>query len=98
MLRQLDRDCEFLEAEGIMDYSLLIGVHFRDDYSVDEMKSSPNDLCAGICLFISYFCVSFSYESIKPPIDITSACLWILQARETGMTMRCTYAGKLFSL
>ncbi|WJX53790.1 Phosphatidylinositol 4-phosphate 5-kinase 2 [Trifolium repens] len=38
---QLDRDCEFLEAEGIMDYSLLIGLHFRDDYSVDEMESSP---------------------------------------------------------
>ncbi|KAL2342863.1 hypothetical protein Fmac_004148 [Flemingia macrophylla] len=40
---QLDRDCEFLEAEGIMDYSLLIGLHFRDDFSVDEMKGSPRD-------------------------------------------------------
>lgn len=50
MLRQLDRDCEFLEAEGIMDYSLLIGLHFRDDYSVDEMESSPHDLQSGIYL------------------------------------------------
>ncbi|XP_061369899.1 phosphatidylinositol 4-phosphate 5-kinase 1-like [Gastrolobium bilobum] len=41
---QLDRDCEFLEAEGIMDYSLLIGLHFRDDYSFDEIKRSPCDL------------------------------------------------------
>lgn len=40
MLRQLDRDCEFLEAEGIMDYSLLIGLHFRNDHSADGMKSS----------------------------------------------------------
>ncbi|KAK1628486.1 hypothetical protein QYE76_002801 [Lolium multiflorum] len=28
---QLRRDCAFLESEGIMDYSLLVGVHFRDD-------------------------------------------------------------------
>ncbi|XP_029129346.1 phosphatidylinositol 4-phosphate 5-kinase 1 isoform X1 [Cajanus cajan] len=44
---QLDRDCEFLEAEGIMDYSLLIGLHFRDDCSVDEMKGSPRDSNSG---------------------------------------------------
>ncbi|ESR39680.1 phosphatidylinositol 4-phosphate 5-kinase 2 [Citrus sinensis] len=43
LIRQIDRDCEFLEAERIMDYSLLIGLHFRDDYSGDEMKMSPND-------------------------------------------------------
>ncbi|XP_037415474.1 phosphatidylinositol 4-phosphate 5-kinase 2-like isoform X1 [Triticum dicoccoides] len=28
---QLRRDCAFLESEGIMDYSLLVGVHFCDD-------------------------------------------------------------------
>ncbi|KAM7259960.1 hypothetical protein ACFE04_015701 [Oxalis oulophora] len=28
--RQVDRDCEFLEQERIMDYSLLVGLHFRD--------------------------------------------------------------------
>jgi len=50
MLRQLGRDCEFLEAEGIMDYSLLIGLHFRDDSSVDEMKSSPRSSHSGICI------------------------------------------------
>ncbi|KAJ0043841.1 hypothetical protein Pint_18250 [Pistacia integerrima] len=27
--RQIDRDCEFLEQERIMDYSLLVGLHFR---------------------------------------------------------------------
>ncbi|XP_058006070.1 phosphatidylinositol 4-phosphate 5-kinase 1 isoform X2 [Hevea brasiliensis] len=31
LIRQIYRDCEFLEAEGIMDYSLLIGLHFRDE-------------------------------------------------------------------
>lgn len=28
--RQIDKDCELLEQEGIMDYSLLVGIHFRD--------------------------------------------------------------------
>ncbi|KAG6694423.1 hypothetical protein I3842_09G047700 [Carya illinoinensis] len=28
--RQIDRDCEFLEQERIMDYSLLVGLHFRE--------------------------------------------------------------------
>ncbi|XP_057520202.1 phosphatidylinositol 4-phosphate 5-kinase 6-like [Amaranthus tricolor] len=28
--RQVDRDCDFLEQERIMDYSLLVGLHFQD--------------------------------------------------------------------
>ncbi|TKY73763.1 Phosphatidylinositol 4-phosphate 5-kinase 2 [Spatholobus suberectus] len=47
LIWQLDKDCEFLEAEGIMDYSFLIGLHFRDDSSVDEEKSLPIELCSG---------------------------------------------------
>jgi hypothetical protein len=27
--RQIEQDCEFLEARGIMDYSMLLGLHFR---------------------------------------------------------------------
>ncbi|KAL2564810.1 hypothetical protein AAZV13_19G069000 [Glycine max] len=30
-----------------MDYNLLIGLHFRDDSSVDEMKSSPRSSHSG---------------------------------------------------
>ncbi|KAK9110196.1 hypothetical protein Sjap_018256 [Stephania japonica] len=41
LIRQIDRDCEFLEAERIMDYSLLVGLHFRDDYSSDKIGRSP---------------------------------------------------------
>ncbi|KAJ1432535.1 Phosphatidylinositol-4-phosphate 5-kinase, core [Sesbania bispinosa] len=28
--RQVDRDCDFLEQERIMDYSMLVGLHFRE--------------------------------------------------------------------
>lgn len=35
--RQIDRDCEFLEQERIMDYSLLVGLHFLE-------KSMAGDL------------------------------------------------------
>jgi len=38
-----------------MDYSLLIGLHFRDDCSVDEMKSSPRNSYSGIYLY-SFCC------------------------------------------
>ncbi|CAJ2644263.1 unnamed protein product [Trifolium pratense] len=41
LIKQIERDCEFLEAEGIMDYSLLVGMHFRDDNTVDKMGLSP---------------------------------------------------------
>ncbi|KAJ0981530.1 hypothetical protein J5N97_009785 [Dioscorea zingiberensis] len=40
LLGQIDRDCEFLEAERIMDYSLLVGVHFRDDDSASKIGLS----------------------------------------------------------
>lgn len=45
--RQIDRDCEFLEAERIMDYSLLVGLHFRDDNTYDKMGLSPFVLRSG---------------------------------------------------
>ncbi|KAJ6938106.1 phosphatidylinositol 4-phosphate 5-kinase 1 [Populus alba x Populus x berolinensis] len=41
LIKQIDRDCEFLEAEKIMDYSLLVGLHFRDDNTYDKMGLSP---------------------------------------------------------
>lgn len=46
--RQIERDCEFLEAEKIMDYSLLVGLHFRDDNTYDKMGLSPFLLRTGI--------------------------------------------------
>ncbi|XP_077218255.1 phosphatidylinositol 4-phosphate 5-kinase 6-like [Tasmannia lanceolata] len=38
LLRQVDRDCDFLEQERIMDYSLLVGLHFREtSFSSDPL-------------------------------------------------------------
>ncbi|CAI9114642.1 OLC1v1015407C1 [Oldenlandia corymbosa var. corymbosa] len=41
LITQIERDCEFLEAEKIMDYSLLVGMHFRDDNTGDKIGLSP---------------------------------------------------------
>ncbi|XXG60840.1 hypothetical protein AAC387_Pa04g2653 [Persea americana] len=41
LLRQIEYDCEFLEAERIMDYSLLVGVHFCDGPPAEKMGMSP---------------------------------------------------------
>ncbi|KAF9688783.1 hypothetical protein SADUNF_Sadunf01G0024000 [Salix dunnii] len=35
--RQVDRDCDFLEQERIMDYSLLVGLHFREASSRESL-------------------------------------------------------------
>ncbi|OIT22044.1 PREDICTED: phosphatidylinositol 4-phosphate 5-kinase 1-like [Nicotiana attenuata] len=42
LIRQIDIDCQFLEAENIMDYSLLIGVHFCNFSTNGEMNLSPS--------------------------------------------------------
>eukprot|EP00250_Pteridium_aquilinum_P005997 c15994_g1_i1 orf=298-2895(+) len=39
VLEQISKDCKFLESEHIMDYSLLLGLHFKDPPS----KDSPAD-------------------------------------------------------
>ncbi|GMH17427.1 hypothetical protein Nepgr_019268 [Nepenthes gracilis] len=41
LIKQIEQDCEFLEAERIMDYSLLVGIHFRNDNAGDKIGLSP---------------------------------------------------------
>jgi hypothetical protein len=36
----VDKDCELLEMERIVDYSLLVGIHFKD-----RCKDKLNDTC-----------------------------------------------------
>ena len=40
LFRQVDKDCEFLEQERIMDYSLLVGIHFREASVAGELIPS----------------------------------------------------------
>uniref|UniRef100_A0A453IG43 1-phosphatidylinositol-4-phosphate 5-kinase n=1 Tax=Aegilops tauschii subsp. strangulata TaxID=200361 RepID=A0A453IG43_AEGTS len=40
LMKQIQMDCVFLETQGIMDYSLLLGVHFRNDLSVSKIGLS----------------------------------------------------------
>lgn len=40
LCRQVDKDCDFLEQERIMDYSMLVGLHFREDSQKEQ--NMPN--------------------------------------------------------
>lgn len=46
----IDMDCEFLEAERIMDYSLLVRLHFLDNNTGDRIGLSPYVLRSGMIL------------------------------------------------
>ncbi|KAJ1686898.1 hypothetical protein LUZ63_018288 [Rhynchospora breviuscula] len=58
MTEQLKRDSEFLESERIMDYSFLVGVHFRKDYcdsKADRASLIPSVRNGGL---LAEFCLS----------------------------------------
>ncbi|XP_072974385.1 phosphatidylinositol 4-phosphate 5-kinase 1-like [Typha angustifolia] len=66
LIEQIKRDCEFLESERIMDYSLLVGIHFREDISatttgLSSFAASPKycgekeSLSGGGCLSEFHF-------------------------------------------
>jgi 1-phosphatidylinositol-4-phosphate 5-kinase len=42
LLRQLEYDCKFLETRGIMDYSMLLGLHFRAPQYRAPMSPGPS--------------------------------------------------------
>ncbi|KAK6942175.1 Phosphatidylinositol-4-phosphate 5-kinase, core [Dillenia turbinata] len=46
--RQVDRDCELLEQEGVMDYSLLVGIHFYKTSSTCELIPSGSQTPTGL--------------------------------------------------
>ncbi|KAG7016645.1 Phosphatidylinositol 4-phosphate 5-kinase 6, partial [Cucurbita argyrosperma subsp. argyrosperma] len=44
---QVDKDCDFLEQERIMDYSMLVGLHFRETSQQESV--TPNGHQSGNC-------------------------------------------------
>ncbi|KAK4371516.1 hypothetical protein RND71_010991 [Anisodus tanguticus] len=72
LIRQIDIDCQFLEAENIMDYSLLIGVHFCNYSNNSEMNLSPsgNGAAQDSCLCDAESPEKgHSIEEWKPPVS-----------------------------
>uniref|UniRef100_A0ACD5X7P4 Uncharacterized protein n=2 Tax=Avena sativa TaxID=4498 RepID=A0ACD5X7P4_AVESA len=41
--KQVDKDCELLEQERIMDYSLLVGIHFKDRQCINADNGAAED-------------------------------------------------------
>jgi len=49
----VDKDCEFLEQEKIMDYSLLVGVHFRGKEDISASAGwLKTRILTWLCAFI----------------------------------------------
>ncbi|MCO5564541.1 hypothetical protein L7F22_018203 [Adiantum nelumboides] len=44
VLEQISRDCQFLESEHIMDYSLLLGLHFKNAASSSAFSDSHGSM------------------------------------------------------
>lgn len=57
--RQIDRDCEFLEQERIMDYSLLVGLHFRNVSANGDLISSGSRTPTGCSSFLAFHYKTF---------------------------------------
>lgn len=64
-LRQIDRDCELLEQEGIMDYSLLVGIHFKDISPEGELIPSGSHTPTGTFLTLKLLAHVSPLFSIK---------------------------------
>ena len=66
---QVDKDCDFLEQERIMDYSMLVGLHFRETSQQESV--TPNGHQSGNCTpvgqFLSYIYLSFHSSSHSLP-------------------------------
>lgn len=47
----MDKDCEFLAQEKIMDYSLLVGVHFRGKKDTSATGGLKTQILTWLCAF-----------------------------------------------
>ena len=46
LVRTVDRDCKVLQSFGIMDYSLLVGIHNMDAMQKEKTKT---EVCVRMC-------------------------------------------------
>lgn len=66
--RQVDRDLDFLEQERIMDYSMLVGLHFqscKDSLTPSRTSSfcTPKGyITCPRCIFVNIFSIRIFYE------------------------------------
>ena len=60
--RQVNKDCDFLEQERIMDYSMLVGLHFRG-MSCSDNVTPPSGYSPGTTTPTGYILsyMDFSY-------------------------------------
>ena len=47
LMRNVERDCKVLESFGIMDYSLLLGVH-----NIDQALRTRAEVCVCVCVCV----------------------------------------------
>jgi hypothetical protein len=53
-MAQLESDSKFLAGKGVMDYSLLLGIHNRK-FDIPSYLASPRDRCATVPVFVLTF-------------------------------------------
>lgn len=80
--RQVDKDCDFLEQERIMDYSLLVGLHFQE--TSHREASTPESHHSGFCCPFDYFLsnLSFLFQIIVSAKSIWYLKMYILGSRD----------------
>lgn len=74
--RQIDRDCELLEQEGIMDYSLLLGIHFKNiSQDGDVIPSAPRTPTGNFLILHVVMCalVSVFWKLRKNPFTFSTS-------------------------
>lgn len=76
--RQVDRDCDFLEHERIMDYSMLVGLHFREASCSESFRTSGARSAPG------YISFKMNILDLVSNMNLSlNKCTHILQVMET---------------